>query len=152
MTFQIDVNEYRSLMRSLNGLPKEANQELRKQARDIAEKIVMPEIVSAVRSHVQEPYAKAIIDSTRTRGDRVPTVIIGKQKKALNRGASSNAIRFGSIKGAYKSRSKRMVTWPQNQVQLGWTKTASDNYLEPAFDAWKRQVEIIVAKFNSGSI
>lgn len=152
MTFKIDANEYRSLMRSLNNLPKEANKELREQARDIAEKIVKPEIVSAIRDHVQEPYAQAIIDATRTRGDRVPTVVIGKQKKALTGGASSNAIRFGSIKGVYWARGQRLVKWPENRVQIGWTKTASDNYLEPAFDAWKRQVEIIVAKFNTGSI
>lgn len=152
MSYEINPTEYRRLLNSMKNLPKEASQELRKEARHIAETIVKPDIVSAIQSHVAEPYATAIINDTRTRGDRVPTVVIGKKKKILSGGASSNIIRFASIKGSYIARSGRQVKWAEGRVTAGWTKTASDNYLEPAFNAWERAVATITAKFNSGSI
>ena len=150
MSYKIDPVEYKSLLRSLKSLPKEANQELRKEARQIADQIVLPAVIQAIDSHVAQPYAQTLIRDTRSRGDRVPTVVVGKKKKVLSGGASSNFIRFGTVKGVYQSRSGRLVTWADGRVTPGWTKAASDNYLEPAFQAWEQTVQAIMLKWNRG--
>jgi len=149
----VDPDSYYSLLRSLKGLPKEASQELRVEAKQIAEDIVKPIVQRAIRSHAG-PYGDKLAKNVRVTRDRVPKVAIGSRRKAYSGGATSIQIRYGTIVGPYKTgnagqRSGREQTWARN-TSPGWTDAAAREYVPPAFHAWETAVEHIVTKWNRG--
>ena len=165
MSFTVDYGEYRDLLDSLGRLDKAANREMREEAAIIAESIMMPAIKSAIASHAGS-YATKLNQTVRTRQDRLPSVKIGDSKKMSSRGtvlnsrtaggsgvysggATSNMIRFGTIKGYYTSRSGRPQLWAQG-IRPGWTQAADDAYAEPAFAAWGKTAQDLVDRWNRG--
>lgn len=124
----IDKDSYMALLRSMKNLPKEMNQELRKEARQIAETIVKPAVISEILSH-SGPVGPKLAQSVRVRGDRIPSVIIGKSKgpfysgdlgrkrkregtygtetreqvmRKIGNQASTNMLRYGTVVGVYR--------------------------------------------------
>ena len=149
----VDADSYYALLRALKGLPKEASQELRVEAKKIAENIVMPSVQRAIRSHAG-PYGPKLAKNVRVTRDRVPKVAIGSRRKAYSGGATSIQIRYGTVVGPYRTgyqgeRANKEQLWAQN-VTPGWTDAAAKNYTPPAFAAWDSAVERIVNKWNKG--
>jgi hypothetical protein len=161
----VDYGEYRRLLDSLGSLDKAANREMRAEAEMIAENIMVPAISSAIRSHAPN-YATKLIATIRTKQDRLPGVRIGNSTKTSSRGtvlnsrtaggrgvysggATTNMIRFGTIKGYYTSRSGRPQLWAQG-IRPGWTNTADAMYAEPAFAAWANTAQDVVDRWNRG--
>ena len=149
----VDADSYYALLRALKGLPKEASQELRVEAKQIAEDIVKPSVQRAIRSHAG-PYGDKLAKNVRVTRDRVPKVAIGSRRKAYSGGASSIQIRYGTVVGPYRTgnagtRHGREQVWARN-VSPGWTDAAARDYVPPAFQAWDRAVEQIVTKWNKG--
>jgi hypothetical protein len=123
----MDSDAYFALLRAMKSLPKEANQRLRHEARDIAEDIVKPAVIHAIMSHAPTVGAN-LAQSVRTAGDRIPKVVIGKQRAPYYSGhaagsakrvmgpqtarqasrrpstfkASTNMLRYGTIVGVYR--------------------------------------------------
>ena len=164
-SFTVDYGEYRRLLDALGSLDKAANREMREEAAMIAEDIMMPAIKSAITSHAGN-YATKLNATVKTKQDRLPGVRVGNSTKTSSRGtvmnpralggsgafsggATSNMIRFGTIKGSYTSRSGRPQLWAQG-IRPGWTETADQAYAEPAFAAWEKTAQEIVDKWNRG--
>jgi hypothetical protein len=165
MSFTVDYGEYRDILDSLGSLEKSANREMREEASMIAESIMMPAIKSAISSHAPA-YAPKLNQTVRTNQDRLPSVKIGNSTKtsirgtvlnsrtlggsgAFSGGATSNMIRFGTIKGPYISRSGRPQLWAQG-IRPGWTDTADNDYAEPAFAAWEKTAQDLIDRWNRG--
>jgi hypothetical protein len=164
-SFTVDYGEYRRLLDALGSLDKAANREMREEASMIAEDIMMPAIKSAITSHAGN-YAQKLNQTVKTKQDRLPGVRVGNSTKTSSRGtvmnsralggsgafsggATSNMIRFGTIKGSYTSRSGRPQLWAQG-IRPGWTETADQAYAEPAFAAWEKTAQEIVDRWNRG--
>jgi hypothetical protein len=161
----VDYGEYRRLLDSLGSLPKAANREMREEAAMIADNIMVPAISSAIQRHAPN-YATKLIATIKTKQDRLPGVRVGNSTKTSSRGtvmnsratggrgaysggATSNMIRFGTIKGYYTSRSGRPQLWAQGIIP-GWTKTADKIYSEPTFAAWEKTADKLVDRWNKG--
>tara|TARA_R110000868_G_scaffold194221_1_gene439591 strand:- start:258 stop:776 length:519 start_codon:yes stop_codon:yes gene_type:complete len=161
----VDYGEYRRLLDGLGSLEKSANREMRQEAELIAESIMMPAIKSAISSHAPN-YASKLNATIRTKQDRLPGVRVGNSTKTSSRGtilnsrtaggsgvfsggATSNMIRFGTIKGYYTSRSGRPQLWAQG-IRPGWTDTADEAYSERAFAAWEKTAEELIDRWNRG--
>jgi hypothetical protein len=165
MSFTVDYGEYRAILDSLGSLEKAANREMREEAQIIADQIMVPAIQSAISSHAGL-YAKKLNETIKTRQDRLPSVKIGNSNKTSSRGtvlssrtaggrgvysggATTNMIRFGTIKGAYVSRSGRPQLWAEG-IRPGWTDAADAMYAEPAFAAWTKTANDLIDKWNRG--
>jgi hypothetical protein len=165
MSITLDQLELRSLLDSLGSLDKAANREMRREAEYIADSIMVPAIKSAINARAGL-YAKKLNDSIRTRQDRIPSVRVGNSNKFSSRGtvtnprantgrgvysggATTNMIRFGTIKGQYTARSGRTQFWAEG-IQPGWTDAADDMYYEPAFKAWTKTANKLVDSWNRG--
>jgi len=149
----VDADSYYALLRALKGLPKEASQELRVEAKQIAENIVKPSVQRAIRSHAG-PFGDKLAKNVRVTRDRVPKVAIGSRRKAYSGGATSIQIRYGTVVGPYRTgnnggRQGREQVWARS-VSPGWTDAAARDYTPPAFKAWESAVESIVTKWNKG--
>lgn len=152
MTYEIDKKEYAALWRGIKTLPKEANKELRQTSKEISQDIVIPIIQQAMDETMSPKIADRMKASVRVKSDRIPAVKIGYKKKVFSGGASSIFMRFGTVKGiAYTSRTGNQVKWPEALTSGGyWTKIASDRYLEPGYNAWRKAVIDIIDKWNRG--
>ena len=149
----VDADSYYALLRALKGLPKEASAELRVEAKNIAEKIVKPVVQRQIRAHAG-PYGEKLSKNVRVTRDRVPKVAIGSKRKAFSGGASSIAIRYGTVVGPYRvasgvNRGQKLQMWAQS-VTPGWTDAAAAEYTPSAFQAWESTIEQIVTKWNRG--
>ena len=123
---EIGQDEFMAILRALKTLPKEANQRMRDEARHIAEDIVQPAVIGAILSHAPT-VGPRLAQSVRTRGDRIPSVIIGRSRGPYYSGhpgrkrgdfigpetprqamrktgnqASTNMLRYGTIVGVYR--------------------------------------------------
>jgi hypothetical protein len=162
----VDYGEYRRLLDSLGSLDKAANREMRQEAEMIADQIMVPAIKAAITSHAGN-YAPKLNATIKTKQDRLPGVRVGNSTKTSSRGtvlnsrtaggrgafsggATTNMIRFGTIKGQYVSRSGKPQLWAQG-IRPGWTNTADAAYAEPAFAAWARTAQDLVDRWNRGS-
>lgn len=161
----VDQQELRTLLDSLGSLEKAANRDMRREAGYIADEIMVPAIKSAINSHTGL-YATKLNASIRTKQDRIPSVRVGNSNKFSSRGnvtnprantgrgaysggATTNMIRFGTIKGQYMARSGRTQFWAEG-IRPGWTDTADEQYYEPAFDAWTKAATKLVNDWNRG--
>jgi hypothetical protein len=149
----VESDSYYALLRALKGLPKEANDELRTMAKQIATDIVKPSVERAIRTHAG-PYATKLAKDVRVSRDRVPKVAIGSRRKRFSGGASGVQIRYGTIVGPYRTgaqgqRANKIQEWA-HLVRPGWPDVAARDYTPSAFDAWDKAVESIVTKWNRG--
>ncbi len=157
----IDDREVRDLLDALGSFEKAANRDMRRESEYIAEEIMVPAFRSAISSHAPG-YARNLNASIRTKQDRIPSVRIGNSNRYSSRGnlnrtgngvysggATTNMIRFGTIKGQYTSRSGRTQFWAEG-IRPGWTDTAESSYYEPAFTEWTRVANKLINDWNRG--
>jgi hypothetical protein len=153
--------DIRDLLDSLGSFEKAANRDMRRESEYIAEEIMVPAFRSAISSHAPG-YARKLNASIRTKQDRIPSVRIGNSARYSSRGnpnrtgngvysggATTNMIRFGTIKGQYTARSGRTQFWAEG-IRPGWTDTAEASYYEPAFTEWTKVAEKLVNDWNRG--
>jgi hypothetical protein len=151
---KVDPAQYASILQSLKALPKGASEDLRQTAIQIADSIMVPSIRGAISAHAGS-YASKLNQAVKAGRDRIPKVTIGSKSVAFSGGASTNYIRFGTIKGVYESQPSAVSTgkfqfWAQG-VRPGWTDAAAESYTEPTFLAWQKGVNDVVDKWNRGS-
>lgn len=157
LDFEVDRASYLAVLRQLKGISKEMNVEMRQEAIHIAETIIKPAVQGAILRQASN-YGPKLAQSVRATRDRIPKVRIGDNKKkspsAFSGGAATNMIRYGTIQGPYTyasgsgNRSDNVATWAAG-VTPGWTETASNAYMEPAFRAWENAVESVIVKWNA---
>ena len=154
----VDADSYYALLRAMKKLPKEASAELRVEAKQIAENIVMPSVRGQIIRHAG-PFGEKLAKSVRVTRDRVPKVAVGNRRKTYSNGASSIQLRYGTVVGPYevasldgnnKIRSNRTQLWARS-IRPGWTEAAAQEFTAPTFRAWENSVEKIVTKWNRGA-
>jgi hypothetical protein len=145
-----DQSQYNDVLMGLKSVPKAASRDMRAEAAKIAEQIMVPAIQRAISSFTNN-YASKLNKSVKTRQDRIPSVRVGNSNRAgYSGGASTNMLRFGTIKGQYQARGGKTQFWAEG-VRPGWTDQASDDYYEPAFSAWTLTANNLVNSWNKGS-
>jgi len=158
--------DIRDLLDALGSFEKAANRDMRRESEFIAEEIMVPAFRSAISSHAPN-YAPKLNASIRTKQDRVPSVRIGNSNRfsirgtvtnprsglgrgAYSGGATTNMIRFGTIKGQYTARSGKTQFWAEG-IRPGWTDTAEAEYYEPAFTEWVKVANKLINDWNRGA-
>lgn len=149
----LDPREFRNVLTGLKTLDASANRQMRMESERIAEALMVPAIKRSISSHAPS-YADKLNRSVRTKQDRIPSVKIGGSGRsnggAYSGGASTNMLRFGTIKGEYTARTGTRQLWAYG-IRQGWTQAADQEYAEPAFAAWAKEAEKIVDNWNRGS-
>jgi len=144
-----DQSQYVDVLNGLKTLPKAASKDMRDEASKIAEYIMVPAIRQAITSFTNN-YASKLNNAVKTRQDRIPSVRVGNSNRSgYSGGASTNMLRFGTIKGQYQARGGKTQFWAEG-VRPGWTDKASDDYYEPAFSAWTLTANNLVNNWNRG--
>ena len=150
---------------ALNKVGWQIDKDARRTAEDIADEIMVPAFERAMIRSAGN-YAPKLIRSMKTRVDRIPSVKIGNnakfktrntkapmapsfREKNLSGGASTNMIRFGTIKGGYVSRGGKYQFWADS-VAGDWTTQAEADYYEPAWNKWTESVNKLVDDWNRG--
>jgi hypothetical protein len=149
-SISFDQSQYLNVLNGFKSLPPAANRDMRAEAAKIAELIMVPAIQKAISSFTGN-FATKLNKSVKTRQDRIPSVRVGNSNRVgYSGGANTNMLRFGTIKGQYQARGGRTQFWAEG-VRPGWTDQASDDYYEPAFNAWTVAANNLVNDWNRGS-
>lgn len=128
------------VLRAINQFPKEANQELRKEAQDIAARYMLPAYQSGARR--AGPWGERLAAGMRVKKDRVPSVSIGYQKRVFSGGASDIQVRYPSHSG------QRRDSWAPF-TNTRWIDKAK-GYKPKAMEAWGDSLTRVVRKWNRG--
>jgi hypothetical protein len=91
VTVSADV---RSLLASMRGLPRDINRQIRAEARAIAERAILPHVIDD--EGLTGRHARHLRADTRTKSDRLPTVLIGKARRSYSGGASTYMTRYAT--------------------------------------------------------
>ena len=140
MAKEIDVyiEGLNPLLQDLRKLGKLANKELRSASKTIAERHMVPAWKQAALK-AGGGWGQVIADDIRAGSDRLPKVMIGKNKKVTRGGASSNMLRYPTDTG--KGRDS-----PAPFEQTNWIAKAR-SYQKPALQEWGEAVDRVVRKW-----
>lgn len=136
------------LLRDMRALPKEAQAGLRDASQDIAARHMVPAWQTAARNHAG-PWGERIAASVRARRDRVPTVVIGSNRRNLSGGASATMVRYPSAFGQ-TGRGGQAV--PAAFTRTEWMDKVQPAYIGPALREWGDAVSDVCRDFNSGGM
>lgn len=142
--FDTAVPGLNRLLRDLRKLPKESQAELRDASRDIADRHMVPAWREAAMG--AGPWGPAIAGSVRARRDRVPTVVIGSNRRTLSGGGAPTMVRFPSAFGQVRP------TIPAAFTRTEWMSKVKPAYIGPAMGEWSAAVSRVCRDFNNGVI
>ncbi len=137
--FDYYVEGLNELLRGLRNLGPEANKELRKASKTIAQNHMAPAWREAALNYAG-PWGPVIADSVRAASDRVPKVSIGGNRPRFSGGATATMVRYPSSTG--KSRGSFAPFEATN-----WIEQAR-GYQPAALQAWGRAVDDVVKKWS----
>ena len=145
LTMRVRIEGVRETLKALNELPKEANEQMRKAAMTMAEKLAVKSQQAALSD--QSPQAALIVPTIKPRRDRVPVIVAGGSTRVGRRSVPAWKVLFGSEFGAnqYPQFGKR------HQGQEG-------SYLFPIVEAnselvereWNAAADDVIARFTAG--
>lgn len=139
-TSVVRVEGINRLLRAFNKFGKEANQELKAEAQQVADRIMVP---SYKRQAAKVPtWGDFLAQDIRSKKDRLPAVNIGYKTPRLRGGANPLMLRYPTYSGQ-----QRASTAPFQQTM--WIKKAS-GYKKQAMEAYADAVERVVRKWNRG--
>jgi hypothetical protein len=144
----IEVFGLNQMLRDLRRLPKEAQDELRKESKDIASQLMVPYWKEAAEN--AGPWGGAIASTVRAKRDRIPSVSIGSNRRAFSGGASPTAVRFPSHAGP-SGRAAASGTLPAAFYgqATGWMQQMG-GYKGEALKKWLSAIDRIKRKFERG--
>lgn len=137
--FDTYVEGLNELLRALNKLPKEANQELKASSKTIAERLMVPAWKDAAVNHAG-PWGERIAESVKAGTDRIPVVRIGGNRKVFSGGATATMVRYPSDSGQTRD------SWAPFQKTDWIAKRAP--YQEKALQEWSKAVDRVIAKWT----
>ena len=153
MAKQVDirVEGLNALLKDLRQLPKEATVELRRASVDIATHYMLPSWKAAAMT--AGDWGPKLADSIRVRSDRLPALLIGKDRKVYKGGASTNMVRFPANKG---TKEKVREPWPG----LKWAPFGDGTdwmerrrpYRDQATREWFKAVDLIITKWGRNTL
>lgn len=139
-TSVVRVEGINRLLRALNKFGKEANAELKAEAQQVADRIMVP---AYKRQAERIPtWGSFLAADIRSKKDRIPAVNIGYKTPRLRGGANPLMLRYPTYSGQ-----QRASTAPFQQTM--WIKKAS-GYKKDAMEAYGDAVERVVRKWNRG--
>jgi hypothetical protein len=94
---ELRVDGLAALLRDFRGLPKDATKELRRASVDIANRHMVPSWKAAALTAGN--WGPKLAASIRARSDRVPALLVGKDRRAYTGGASTNMVRYPAFVG-----------------------------------------------------
>lgn len=136
--FDTYVEGLNELLRALNKLPKEANQELKASSKTIAERLMVPAWKDAAVNYAG-PWGERIAESVKAGTDRIPVVRIGGNRKVFSGGATATMVRYPSDSGQTRD------SWAPFQKTDWIAKRAP--YQEKALQEWSKAVDRVIAKW-----
>jgi hypothetical protein len=136
--FDVYIEGLNPLLRDLGKLGKEAGKELRQSSRVIADKYMVPAWKKAAMS--AGPWGPDLASDIRSGLDRLPKIMIGKQKKIASGGASSIMLRYPSDTG------NRRDSWAPFE-RTNWIGKARSGYTKQSLDEWGKAVDRVVRKW-----
>ena len=131
-----------AVLKDLKKLPKEASAELRRASVDIATRHMLPSWKAAALTAGN--WGPKLADSIRVRSDRLPALLIGKDRKAYTGGASTNMVRYPAFLGTANK-------WPPFGAGTGWMANRTP-YARQAFHEWEQAAEVISQKWNRNTL
>ena len=131
-----------AVLKDLRKLPKEASAELRRASIDIATRHMLPSWRNAAMT--AGPWGPKLAASIRVRSDRLPALLIGKDRKAYSGGASTNMVRYPAFQGTANK-------WPPFGDGTGWMDRRTP-YARQAFREWEQAAEVISEKWNRNTL
>jgi len=138
--FDTYVEGLNELLRALNKLPKEANQELKASSKVIAERYMVPAWKDAALNYAG-PWGERIAASVKAGTDRIPVVRIGGNRKVFSGGASATMVRYPSDSG------QKRDSWAPFE-QTDWIAKRAP-YQEKALEEWGQAVDRVIAKWTT---
>jgi hypothetical protein len=144
----IEVYGLNKMLADLRSLPKEAQDELRVESKDIASRLMVPYWKAAASQ--AGPWGGEIAATVRAKRDRIPSVSIGSNRRRFSGGASPTAVRFPSHAGP-EGRAAAGGTLPATFYQraTGWMQQMG-KYKPQALKEWLTAVDRIKRKFERG--
>lgn len=136
--FDVYIEGLNPLLKDLRKLGKLANKELRSASKTIAERHMVPAWKQAALK-AGGGWGEVLANDIRAGSDRLPKVMIGKNKKVTRGGASSNMLRYPTDTG------KRRDS-PAPFEQTNWIAKARA-YQKPALQEWGEAVDRVVRKW-----
>lgn len=130
------------ILKDLRKLPKEANAELRRASVDIATRHMLPSWRNAALT--AGPWGPKLAASIRVRSDRLPALLIGKDRKVFSGGASTNMVRFPAFQGTANK-------WPPFGEGTGWIDRRRP-YAQQALAEWTKAADLIARKWNTDTL
>jgi len=137
--FDYYVEGLNELLRGLRNLGPEANKELRKASKTIAQHHMAPAWQAAARNYAG-PWGDVIADSVRAASDRVPKVSIGGNRPRFSGGATATMVRYPSSSGRARD------SFAPFQA-TNWIEQAR-GYQPAALKAWGQAVDQVVQKWG----
>ena len=141
--FDVYIEGLNPLLQDLRKLGKLANKELRSSSKTIAERHMVPAWKQAALK-AGGGWGQVLADDIRAGSDRIPKVMIGKNRKVTRGGASSNMLRYPTDTGTGGSWALTGVNPFQKTNWIGKAKT----YTKPALTEWGQAVDRVVRKWN----
>ena len=126
------------LLADLRKLGKVANKELRGASKVIAERHMVPAWRDAALK-AGGGWGEVLADSVRSGSDRLPKVMIGKNRKVTSGGASSNMLRYPTDTGKARGSSAPFE-------KTNWIAKAR-SYQKPALQEWGQAVDRVVRRW-----
>ena len=136
--FDTYIEGLNDLLRALNKLPKEANQELKASSKTIAERYMVPAWKDAALNYAG-PWGEKIAANVKAGNDRIPVVRIGGNRKVFSGGASATMVRYPSDSG------QKRDSWAPFEATDWIAKRAP--YQEQALEEWGNAVDRVIAKW-----
>lgn len=136
--FDTYVEGLNELLRALNKLPKEANQELKASSKTIAERYMVPAWKEAALNYAG-PWGEDIAQYVKAGTDRIPVVRIGSNRKTFSGGATPTMVRYPSDSGQARN------SWAPFEKTDWIAKRAP--YQEKALEEWGKAVDRVIAKW-----
>ena len=142
----MEVYGLNRMLTDLRQLPKEAQDELRTESKDIASRLMVPYWKAAAEQ--AGPWGPAIASTVRAKRDRIPSVSIGSNRRRCSGGASPTAVRFPSHAGP-AGRSAAQGTLPATFYKnaTGWMQQMG-RYKPEALKEWLTAIDRIKRKFH----
>ena len=137
--FDYYVEGLNALLKDLKQLGPEANKELRKASKTIAERHMAPAWRNAALNYAG-PWGEQIAASVKAGSDRLPKVNIGGNRKKFSGGATPTMVRYPSSTG--KARGSFAPFEATN-----WLDQVRE-YQPAAIQAWGRAVDDIGRKWG----
>ena len=147
--FDVYIEGLNPLLQDLRKLGKLANKELRSSSKTIAERHMVPAWKQAALK-AGGGWGQVLADDIRAGSDRLPKVMIGKNKKVTRGGASSNMLRWptdtGDKDGKKWGKDNTRVGSPAPFKKTNWIAKARA-YQKPALQEWGQAVDRVVRKW-----